>query len=300
MREQLLLAVFCVFNLVQLFSGAPHSPPNVLPNRTVIIGDVHGCLDELEKLLFAALGGPPRPTDRVVLVGDLVDKGPWPLEVLRRARHARWEVVLGNHEDAVLRIVQRLYRMEHEIKMIPLLADDRDPARVGPLLSHRLQVLCGTSAKRGRLRMCRREVRALLHSMTAHDLEWIAGLPTLLHLDGVDEQGTHTVVVHAGVVPKTPLEIQRRDVLVSIRNVQANGDAVLEKEYNPRVGVPWASTWAGPEYIVFGHDARRRLQRWPHATGLDTGCVYGGNLTALVLPTWQLHTVQCLTYEPVK
>ena len=49
-------------------------------------------------------------------------------------------------------------------------------------------------------------------------------------------------------------------------------------------GEPWASLWEGPQHIVFGHDAARGIQIYPFATGLDTGCCYGGELSCVILP----------------
>lgn len=68
--------------------------------RTLIIGDVHGCVDELQALLKAARH---RPGDRVIFVGDLVNRGPDSHGVLALARSIRAESVLGNHERRLLR-----------------------------------------------------------------------------------------------------------------------------------------------------------------------------------------------------
>jgi predicted phosphodiesterase len=82
--------------------------------RTVFIGDVHGCAEELD-LLLAECGW--RPDDRVVLVGDLVAKGPDSAGVVRRAREHGFLAVRGNHDAHVLR--WRAGRMREDKKLKP-------------------------------------------------------------------------------------------------------------------------------------------------------------------------------------
>jgi diadenosine tetraphosphatase ApaH/serine/threonine PP2A family protein phosphatase len=88
------------------------------------------------------------------------------------------------------------------------------------------------------------------------------------------------IVVHAGLVPGVALEEQEPDHLMNMRTLRADGSASRRAED----GVLWGSRWNGPELVVFGHHALAGLQRHPHAIGLDTGCVYGGKLSAYVYP----------------
>ncbi len=202
--------------------------------RTIIIGDVHGCLDELLALVRRTRRG---PQDRIVLVGDLVAKGPDSPGVVAWARESGVEAVLGNHDAHVLR------------------AADGDPDVRAP----------------------HRQVAAAL---AAVDLAWLRARPLWLRLD------QQHVVVHGGFVPGVPLDQQERDVVLNLRSITDKGKPSKKLE-----GTPWAALWRGPEHVVFGHDAVRGLQRHPFATGLDSGCVYGKELTALVLPEGELISV---------
>jgi len=211
--------------------------------RTVIVGDIHGCLDELQDLLRAC--AVDWSIDRVIAVGDLVAKGPDSRGVLALARERGIQAVLGNHDAKVLTF--------------------------GPRTSGG-----GTGGGHGK------HHAAVARTLDASDWEYLEGLP--LYLDLVD---IGTIVVHGGLVGGVPLPQQPRNMLTNMRSVTPTGEPSKRVEG----GVPWGSVWPGPAHVVFGHDAVRGLQQHRFATGLDTGCVYGRSLTALVLPERRLVSV---------
>lgn len=113
-----------------------------------------------------------------------------------------------------------------------------------------------------------------LSELSDQDLAALAALPLWLDLPQHDVR-----VVHAGVVPGVPIEEQAPDDLLLMRTLLEDGTPSKKRD-----GVPWGARYDEQPHVVFGHNAVDGLQLHPHATGIDTGCVYGGELTALVLP----------------
>ena len=212
--------------------------------RTIIVGDVHGCSYELEALL-REVGF--ETGDRLVLVGDVLARGPDSIGVLDIVRRTGAVLVRGNHEDRILR--------------------SREPA------DHPL----GWEGVRGATGKARKPL-GRLHAEIATQLrpvDWLLLQASPLHVN-LPEHGVR--VVHAGVVPGVSIEKQKRSTLLTIRYLDERGHA-LEKGGS----VLWATRYREAPHVVFGHYARVGPQLHPWATGLDTGCVYGGHLTALVL-----------------
>jgi hypothetical protein len=204
--------------------------------RTIVVGDVHGCVQELQ-LLLGKCGY--SSDDRVVLAGDLVAKGPDSQAVVQFAREHGILAVLGNHDA---------FALGHR----------NDGAKV--------------DRSQGR--------RSYLAQLRAEDWDYLAALPLYLRLGQARPDGPEVVVVHAGAVPGIPLEQQKREHLLSLRSIDDTGAPTSRL----LVHFPWSAKWRGPEALVFGHDAVRGMQQTAFTTGIDTGCVYGRALTALVLP----------------
>lgn len=239
-----------------------------------IIGDVHGCLDELVTLLgelgYAVVrDGAGRPVGaehsegrRAIFVGDLVDRGPSSVGVLRlvmgmtAAGHAL--AVPGNHEAKLIRAL-----------------DGRNVKA-----SHGLETTLA-------------ELAAEPAEFTAEVREWCRGLVSHLVLD----DGA-MVVAHAGLKQAYHGRASGR-----VRSFALYGDTTGETdEYGLPVRLPWAEEYRGRALVVYGHTPTTGLDWVNNTLCLDTGCVFGGQLSALRYPereTVQVNARQTY-YEPVK
>jgi Calcineurin-like phosphoesterase len=203
--------------------------------RTIVVGDIHGCYDELVELLKLLK---LEKDDRVIAVGDLITKGPKNREVLDLfIADDRFSSVIGNHD----RKIRQRWRGE------PV-----------PLTKEQQLAFAQLDPQRDRY------------------FEYLRSLPYIIELD------SH-LVVHAGVRPGVPIDQQMTSDLTEIRTMGADPTR--------RKGVPWFDVYRGPKTIIFGHWPKKKPRCAPYAVGVDTGCVYGGWLTAYIMETAEFASV---------
>jgi len=141
--------------------------------------------------------------------------------------------------------------------------------------NHEHRMILANAARKGHQRGPRLgpSHQALLDELDEQDWAQLDELPLSLEFP---DHGIR--VVHAGVVPNVPFHAQQAWNLMHLRSLTSRGAG--SDRYSVR---SWAEDYKEEPHIVFGHNAQAGLQLHEFATGLDTACVYGGTLTALVL-----------------
>ena len=239
-----------------------------------IVGDVHGCADELEALL-GELGYARQAEDATyrhpegrtaVFLGDLVDRGPRILdtiEVVRRMVVAGTGLcVPGNHDQKLVRKlrgrdVQITHGLAESLAEITALPDDTRDARIT-------------------------EIAAFLDGLVSHY---------------VLDDGK-LVVAHAGMRE----EMQGRGS-AKVRDFAIYGETTGETdEFGLPVRWNWAGEYRGDAMVVYGHTPVPEPEWLNRTINIDTGCVFGGRLTALRYPELELVSVPAATVyaEPAR
>ena len=220
------------------------------------IGDVHGCARTLSDLLRTARFTPSR--DELWFVGDLVNRGPDSAAVLRLVRDAGGRGVLGNHD---------LYALRALAGEVPREADD--------VLDDLATAEDGA------------ELHAFLAAWPA--LRLLPGGPRgevcLVHA-GLHPRWRDLAAVERRLAPALSLARARDPELafaVLARCCTATGERMPPGEDDGACvppARPWDELYVGAPFVVHGHWARRGLHRTERVLGLDSGCAWGGALTA--------------------
>ncbi len=223
-----------------------------------IVGDVHGCGDELETLLQTLgyvrneLGAFAHPGGRKALfVGDLVDRGPRVPDVLR--------IVMAMVEAGTALAVPG----NHDLKLVKKLRG-RD-----------VQVKHGLAESLAQLEAETPEFRDKA-------TEFLDKLVSHYVLDG-----GRLVVAHAGMKE----EMQGRGS-GKVRDFALYGETTGETdEFGLPVRYNWAAEYRGPAHVVYGHTPVPSAEWLNRTINIDTGCVFGGKLSALRWPEKELVSV---------
>lgn len=225
----------------------------VFPERIFVIGDIHGCMEKLERLMGKIDPGPGQ--DQLVFLGDYIDRGEDSQAVLDyllevREEHPRSVFLMGNHEKMFLDF------LSGEEQELFLLNGGASTLRSYLKRQDRLDLLIGGIT----------DAAILSHLIPGTHRVFLQDL----HLYYETED---YIMVHAGLKEGVPLAEQSIEDLVWIREEFIYSDADFGKR------------------VIFGHTPFVQPLVLPNKIGIDTGAVYGNLLTCLILPDFEFVSV---------
>ena len=229
--------------------------------REILIGDVHGMLDALQRLVTRLN---LTPTDKITFVGDLVDKGPDSAGVVKFVRELSKTntvvLVEGNHEDK-----HKRFRKNLEVR----------PDTAASMAEKTPELLTITD------------------ELSEEDVQF---LNSAVPFHKIDNHGI--LVVHAGIpgdmveFPESLEEAasltgkrkKKFNLIMRTRHVHHETGKMLQLGKETEQDPFWAQTYDGRfGHVVFGHEPFEGVNCFENATGIDTGAVFGNGLTAMIL-----------------
>jgi len=222
--------------------------------RLIVYGDIHGCLEELKELRKNI---DPRTGDIEISLGDIINKGPFSVELIDYLVENCIQAVMGNHEDKFL----RYYHFEQsKSKRNPVVLSSSQQKVYDTLEARHFDYIASMQS------FLRFGAVTLLH----------AGITNAMHLDTLSKK-EHELIMHIRWLDK-------KHHFVSIEETKNKGAFFWSDVYDGHDG-----------FIVYGHQPFREVKINKYALGIDTGCAYGNRLTAAVF-TLKNGVVKSLDY----
>ena len=270
---------------------------------TYAVGDIQACYDEFRALLKTLRFNPDK--DRLWLTGDLIGRGPKPLKTLRYIRDLGESaiVVLGNHDLNLLAHAEGFNKKQDKSLKPVLKAKDRDEIlnwlRHRPLIHH--DPALGY---------------AMIHAGLAPQWDTVTAIQCAAEVEASlrgDKYRKFLANMYGDKPSSWSNELKRMqrlrfitNCLTRLRYCHPDGSLALKEKRSPELVdsdvIPWFAlpqrqstdtTW------LFGHWSTLSHIYWPEhrVYGLDSGCIWGGALTALCLETQAVTTLPCPGYQ---
>ena len=213
----------------------------------------------LEELILLRESLDIKTGDIEASVGDFLSKGLQSVKTLHFIRLHKILPVLGNHEDKILRYL----RHQEEVDKNPVVLNEDE--------------------------------KKIIKNLNSSDINFLNDLPFFLKFGPI-------TILHGGLLNHQKLDsLSKKDKgkLLRLRFLDKNlkfiafGDEKEDSNF-------WADIYDGNEgYIVYGHQNFKEVKKSPNAVGIDTGCVYGNKLTAIVfddyvLDNFSIHSVKAI------
>ena len=268
---------------------------------TYAIGDIQGCYESLQRLLALCAFDPAR--DRLWLVGDLVNRGPKSLETLRliKSLGPSATTVLGNHDLYLLMVAEGGAKFRGKDDTLQAIFDAPDCAELLDWLRH--QPICHTEGEyclvhagllpqwtAAKARKLAREVEAALQGPNFREfVQNLWGSEPAAWSDDLTGLPRLRVIVNA----MTRMRFCTPDGAMEFKAKGKLSNA-------PKNHLPWfdlPNRRYADSVLVTGHWSALGLKVTPNLLALDSGCLWGGHLTAVRLEDRRVFQVECSPSE---
>lgn len=216
--------------------------------RLAAIGDVHGCAEEFEILLKELQ---KENLDYIVQVGDLIHKGPYSSEAVRLSQEYVDIQIAGNHEHKHLRWIK--HQIEGTQHMMRNVENYEDVNLTDSQVEYLYSAVCASTIKN----------ISFVHGGLQSNI-------TQETFNKIRAQNLKTIN-------------KKHDISFLFRRFEDENCNAVHLDHQSESDVYWANKYQGQVgYVFFGHQVFPQPTLFPHAMGIDTGCVYGQQLTAVI------------------